>query len=51
VHEFESVVAKQKVDKLRDLPVIFTVQTDIPPKAAHIRFVVRDAQNEHHGNR
>ena len=49
VHEFESVVSKNKVAELANVPVVFTVEADVPPKSAHIRCVVRDAQTEHMG--
>ena len=49
VHEFESIVSKNKVAELTNVPVVFTVEADVPPKSAHIRCVVRDAQNEHMG--
>jgi VWFA-related protein len=49
VREFESVVSKQKAASLRNLPLVFTVQAEVPPKSVRIRCIVRDAQNEHIG--
>jgi VWFA-related protein len=49
VREFESVVSKQKAGSLRNTPLVFTVQAEVPPKSARIRCIVRDAQNEHMG--
>lgn len=49
VHEFESVVSRQKAASLRNVPLMFKVQAEVPPKSVRIRCIVRDAQNEHMG--
>ena len=49
VHEFESIISKQKAGSLHNTPLVFTVQAEVPPKSARVRCIVRDAQNEHMG--
>ncbi|HLH06680.1 MAG TPA: VWA domain-containing protein [Terriglobales bacterium] len=49
VREFESIVEKGRAAALRDVPLVFTVDADVPAKTARLRCIIRDAQSENMG--